>query len=244
MDTEPLQAERWQTMISQLHHVVQLIAVVNANNVPDWSANRLHPISWDTKTHTFWSQWSVGNNPWRIGCNIANFTLQIDTPLKAPLATLPLHLEEKSTVQNWLQWQLFELHTNTFDWAWTLPYSLPPYPYEQGVPYRKPGANSLRQYISLHQLTQWVLRQVYAEEAVTTASTFSIELPGNTYAAGWRIPDDQYPFGYWFIVPVNITDGESPRIIPTEEIMALSSIEQAEALTAFYRSVAPQINRP
>lgn len=243
MDTEPLQAERWQTLISQLHHVVQLIAIVNTNNSPAWSTNRLYNINWDTESNTFWSQWSVGNNPWRIGFDVGNFALQIVTPSQASFATLPLHLEEKSTIHNWLQWQLFELHTNTFEWEWALPYSLPPYPYEQGVPYRKPGANSLRQFVSLRRLTQLVLTKVYTGEVITAADTFSMALHGSSFTAGWRIPDNQYPYGYWFTTAVDAATNKKTSKIPTEEIMALTKTEQPEALAAFYRSEMPQFNR-
>lgn len=249
---EPVHRERLQSAIEQLHHASQYIAMAGKAYLPAREDDSHTTLSWDGTTQTQWGQWIGQGKKWRLGLSVPDFALVFDIE-DGPTNTFSLHLEERTNVESWLRFQLFEVDVDPMAWQWDLHYDIPDYPYDQGVPYRMPGNNILRSYAAQRELTNVVLTKIglspiriwphhFDTGALITKDNFTIGL-------GWAIPDSLSDTPYWYATrypaPSNWAKLDIPgqwweeslqgRALKVSDIWDLAEVEQFKTLYSFFQ---------
>ncbi len=248
---EEVHQERLQTAIQTLHHVTQFVAMTGKAYHPHSNDDAHTTLLWEANSLAQVGLWIEGTNQWRLGLDIMSFALFIENT-KGDRVDFPLHLEEKSNVISWLQMQFTDLGIDPLAWQWDLHYTIPDYPFDEGVPYRKPANNILRSYATQRTMTQEVLAPLQTESIRIWPHHFDtgalIQTDDLTIGLGWAIPDSLSEWPYWYATRYPApqewatidapgdwwTDTLQGRALPLDELWLLPDEKQQEALHNFF----------
>lgn len=202
---EAVHQERLQHTIEVLHHASQWLAL--------WGKWYVPPAPDDSHTTSIWhhnstAQWSQPlPSGFRLSLNLSTFSLEVVSPDGTISTAWPLHLTEKSETMHWLQGILSDIGMDSARFKWDLHYDLPLFPYDDGIPYRKPAGNLLRSYCQQRSVTQQVWASLqHADYGVGPAyiwphhfdTGWLLKEKSLTIGMGWAVPDQLSAWPYWY----------------------------------------------